>query len=497
MKRRYVEAVLVLYCALISVRKCSSRDSYPRMTDEMRLHSYLFPNGSLTSFPIANGQIRVTMGLTLNQIVDVEETEEALVMNIWIRQKWVDPRLTWKRSSFSNISKINIRPALIWTPDIYSYSNLEDDKKYNGFLNTMKTPIVVNSTGHCTWLSSLIVRVGCAINVRDFPFDTQNCSLKFGSFTYDLNRLDVRPESPSADLKAYSENIEWNLLSMWCFRSENLYHFGTELRSDVTYELVIKRKPLFLLMNLIFPNIIFSSLTVVVYLVPVTAGERSTFVINLLLAMALFLTSALSLMPTSSEAISFSSYFLGMTLITMFLLTICLCYTLTIHYANAGEMKMPKWMRIYILEGLTSYFGLEIKRKRPRWRKMLQALDEKHSVVNKGPNSELYSDHPGRLWSRRFGVMGRIKGMSTTSSSPRSPPLNEGLEGFLTGQELKEISRKMSKIIENIEERDQGDWDEQEWHTVARTLDKLSFYIFAGAYFLILFSCGIRICMIP
>ena len=464
-------------------------EKYPRITDEMKLHNYLFREGNLTAFPVANGQVKVKIGLTLNQVVDVEEINEVVVLNVWIRQEWYNPRVVWNPDHFHQIKKINVRHYRVWTPDIYSYANVEDDKSYNGFLDTMKTFVIVESTGKHVWLASLMLRIGCTINVKDFPFDTQNCSFKFGSFTYDMHKLDLRPENYTADLGKYSENVEWELLSMRCAREETLYYRWPHPYSDVTYFLVIKRKPLFLLMNLIFPNILLSFLTVVVYLVPVTAGERSSFVVSLLLAMALFLTSAFSLMPDSSEVIPFFSYFLGMTLLTMFLLTICLCYTLTIHYANASVIPLPWWMRKFVLEKLTPYLGLEVKRKRPNWKQRLIALEKQHNLSNYQPNVTLESEHPGRLWNM-FTEKEKMAREEEKLSSPGS------LNKMMSQAVIEEISEKLSMFIDKIAERDQEDWNQAEWHTVARTLDTLSFYVFLVAFALILFSCIIRLCMI-
>ena len=40
-------------------------------------------------------------------------------------------------------------------------------------------------------MAPLIIKARCEINVRFFPFDTQLCYLKFGSWTYDRSRLDI------------------------------------------------------------------------------------------------------------------------------------------------------------------------------------------------------------------------------------------------------------------------------------------------------------------
>jgi len=45
--------------------------------------------------------------------------------------------------------------------------------------------VIVTSDGNVTWLSMTIFRSSCSINVKYFPFDEQNCTMKFASWTYD------------------------------------------------------------------------------------------------------------------------------------------------------------------------------------------------------------------------------------------------------------------------------------------------------------------------
>ena len=62
-----------------------------------------------------------------------------------------------------------------------------------------------------------------------------------------------------------------------------------------------------------------------VYIVSII-GERASFVTSLLLAMALFLTSAFNILPDSSKEIPFFPYIFGILLLIMVLLTICLLH---------------------------------------------------------------------------------------------------------------------------------------------------------------------------
>jgi nicotinic acetylcholine receptor len=49
----------------------------------------------------------------------------------------------------------------------------------------VSTNAIVKYNGNLTWLSSAIFKSSCQINVEYFPFDEQNCTMKFASWTYD------------------------------------------------------------------------------------------------------------------------------------------------------------------------------------------------------------------------------------------------------------------------------------------------------------------------
>ena len=49
---------------------------------------------------------------------------------------------------------------------------------------TYPTNVVVTSEGVCTYIPPGIFMSSCPIDITWFPFDDQNCDMKFGSWTY-------------------------------------------------------------------------------------------------------------------------------------------------------------------------------------------------------------------------------------------------------------------------------------------------------------------------
>ena len=64
----------------------------------------------------------------------------------------------------------------------------------------MRSRVILENTGLTTWLTPIILKSKCDMDVKYFPFDTQRCPLKFGSWTYDKHRLNIINDGDSAVL---------------------------------------------------------------------------------------------------------------------------------------------------------------------------------------------------------------------------------------------------------------------------------------------------------
>lgn len=70
----------------------------------------------------------------------------------------------------------------------------EGDNDFGGSMDKLSTRVIVHHTGKNVWLSPAMIQSKCQIDITHFPFDTQKCLLKFGSWTYDGYRLDLQSE---------------------------------------------------------------------------------------------------------------------------------------------------------------------------------------------------------------------------------------------------------------------------------------------------------------
>ena len=79
---------------------------------------------------------------------------------------------------------------------IYAYpffptSSADNGVVQAGHVEKFRSWVRVNSGGHNTWLSPATFKSKCGLSFKNFPFDTQKCSLVFRSVTSDRTFLNI------------------------------------------------------------------------------------------------------------------------------------------------------------------------------------------------------------------------------------------------------------------------------------------------------------------
>ena len=92
-------------------------------------------------------------------------------------------------------------------------------------MSQISTHMIILNNGSVTWLTTSIYRSSCSIDVNYFPFDQQNCSLSFASWTYDGNSLNLLKLTPgnNGDMSNYLANGEWKINNLLVERHIKIY----------------------------------------------------------------------------------------------------------------------------------------------------------------------------------------------------------------------------------------------------------------------------------
>jgi len=176
--------------------------------------------------------VQVSIGLTLQQILNIDIEESSMTGIYWINIEWVDDYLAWSEDDEAqNIGKIILSADDIWMPDIEVYNMI--DAKY---LKREET-VVVESTGSVMWIPAMKIKSSCFLD----PFkENQTCELKFGSWNYNGLEIDLKLKSDTVDVATLLKNREWEVVKTAANRNEVLYECCPEPYVDITFNIKLK-----------------------------------------------------------------------------------------------------------------------------------------------------------------------------------------------------------------------------------------------------------------
>ncbi|XP_072136025.1 neuronal acetylcholine receptor subunit alpha-4-like [Mobula birostris] len=319
---------------------CCKEGSQPQ-PEELLLKT-LFTGYNKLSRPVANSSdtVFVHFGLSIAQLVDVDEKNQMMTTNVWVKQEWNDFKLRWDPSEYENVTSIRVPSELLWRPDIILYNNADGD-----FAVTHLTKAHLFHTGRIRWVPPAIYKSSCHIDVTFFPFDQQNCTMKFGSWTFDKAKIDLISMHRHVDQKDYWESGEWAIVSAIGNYNIKKYECCAEVYSDITYSFIIRRLPLFYTINLIVPCLLISFLTVLVFYLPSDCGEKITLCISVLLSLTVFLLLITEIIPSTSLVIPLIGEYLLFTMIFVTLSIIITVFVLNVHHRSPRTHTMPGWVR--------------------------------------------------------------------------------------------------------------------------------------------------------
>ena len=131
----------------------------------------------------------------------------------------------------------------------------------------------------------------------------QVCELSFGSWTYNGLEVDVRPKNQTGDLTPVVVNVEWDINVFNASKVVDKFTCCPEPYPSVKYALVIERKAMFYILNILFPSLLLTLMSLLSFAIPSEAGEKVSFVMTLMLALAVFQLMIADSVPPSAETL--------------------------------------------------------------------------------------------------------------------------------------------------------------------------------------------------
>ncbi|KAH7731108.1 CBN-ACR-21 protein [Aphelenchoides avenae] len=299
----------------------------------------------------------VTFSFSLTQIIDVDERNQIITTSAWIKFAWTDHKLIWNPEEYDNITRMHVPHENIWRPDIVLYNNAAS----NYVKSVMSTDALVNYDGNVSWTMAGIFRSSCGLDVRYYPFDFQNCILKFASWAYDGTKIDITLPSRLGDQSNYMTSTEWHLHLIRAEKSFVVYSCCPEPYPFVDVHIAIQRRPMFYVFNLILPCVLISGIALLGFYMPSDSGEKVTLGITSLLSTTVFLMLVAEGMPPTSEALPLIGVYYGITIFIVSLATAMTVFTLNVHHHGRNADAVPEFVQRLAFDYAAKFLFLKIE----------------------------------------------------------------------------------------------------------------------------------------
>ncbi|XP_036308325.1 acetylcholine receptor subunit epsilon isoform X1 [Pipistrellus kuhlii] len=405
------------------------------------------------------------------------EKEETLTTSVWIGIDWHDYRLNFSKADFGGLGTLRVPAQSVWLPEIVLENNIDGN-----FGVAYDCNVLVYEGGFVSWLPPAIYRSTCAVEVSYFPFDWQNCSLVFRSQTYNAQEVefafvvgdDGEPVSKiDIDTEAYTENGEWAI----DFCSGEIHHRDREPADgrgdvDIVYSLIIRRKPLFYIINIIVPCVLISGLVLLPYFLPAQAGgQKCTVSINVLLAQTVFLFLIAQKIPETSLSVPLLGRYLIFVMVVATLIVMNCVFVLNVSLRTPATHATSPRMRHVLLELLPRLLGSGAPPEAPgaalvpRRASSVGLLLRAEELILKKPRSELVFE--GQRY--RHGTWTAALYQSLGAAAP----------------EIRCCVEAINFLAESTRDQEAAGEEVSDWLRMGKALDNVCFWAA-----LVLFSVG-------
>ncbi|XP_052058231.1 acetylcholine receptor subunit delta-like [Mytilus californianus] len=310
---------------------------------ESELRTELFTTNEYEVLQRPEKNVVISISMTILTINDLNIKDQALSISGYLTFNWRDSRLDWSdpantTQDYRSIDFLFSNEEYVWRPSIIIENSIQD----MGVISDKSTPMRITHMGTVVWSPSGIFVVSCESDTTYYPLDTQECKVKVSSKAYTINEVSLMLTFNPVILDFYSKNGEWDLVSASGSDVSDTA-VGQSSFSSVDFDIKLRRRPVFHIINTLFPVVMMAILIAMVFKLPVDSGERNGFALTVLLAYAVYLSIISENIPSTSVSVCFLSLYLAFVLFLAVMSVVLTIFVLRAHY---GTGKIPKLLKI-------------------------------------------------------------------------------------------------------------------------------------------------------
>ena len=310
----------------------NAKDSLNGINRESVLHQCFKNNPyDITQLP-KNGDKIFQMDYTFDFVNLISlENDGTIVVIADLEYNWIDEFRKWNSSELWGLFRISIPSFEIWTPK-FLLTNCESETCIFGANNDSYS--LIFDTGEVgLFLQNRKMTASCDMDLTEFPYDSQTCSLSFQVQSHLKSRVSI-VSTNGTFLKDMVDNDEWDLpeitdspinVTYWrYYRNENgRYNLKHPEEKSIQMEgfiveLFLKRRPFYYTANSIVPVFLISIIGVFANFLRATSSDKVNVQVTTLLGFLFLQSLTATIIPQSATTPNITLYILYALLISVF-----------------------------------------------------------------------------------------------------------------------------------------------------------------------------------
>ncbi|XP_045176447.1 acetylcholine receptor subunit alpha-like [Mercenaria mercenaria] len=290
----------------------------------------------------------VTFGFEMVYIQEFDEVQQKLSIMALPGLNWTDESMMWNPADYGGLFSLVTESGPFWTPNLVLSNSIGEWKRIGADWQTIRFFL----NGAAYYNPGEIYSSACTVDVTYYPWDIHNCLLIFSPQGFSPSEVYLTLSGNKVSTTYYIENGGWAFVDSRIQPNYSTYY------TDIYIELIFERKPRYVIVNVIMPIIFMAFLSNVVFLIPADCGERISYSITVLLAIAVYLTLVGDNLPKTSNPMSYFSYYLLALLVTSICIAMATVVNLRIYHCDETDPVTDCWVKI-----ATCFKCLKRKRK--------------------------------------------------------------------------------------------------------------------------------------
>ncbi|KAK4884723.1 hypothetical protein RN001_000994 [Aquatica leii] len=249
---------VVFLVTLLYLNFCNADDDCKKKTSHLapiRLKNDLLCDYDKNIRPVINhaNSTVVTVRMIL-KFFEYEMHTNTLSIHNWLSIFWKDEHLKWDPAQYDSIKETYFSSDEIWMPDLSIY-NMNDLNGSPSAFSAVRC--LVTSKGLVACVPPNRHDALCMADLTKYPFDQQNCTLRYGSWVHSGEEIDFKTASPPVSTNDYIPNSDWKLITVTIQRNAGHYNCCPDnTYPSLNYKFQIERHSATHAASIIIPSLV-------------------------------------------------------------------------------------------------------------------------------------------------------------------------------------------------------------------------------------------------